>query len=117
MAHSSTQAVLDPAAESTLPGGSHSQASVGHARQRWTTATALADLLGYSVVTVWEWLRTGRIKGAQIHTRHYTDTRQRNSGRGQWRIYEADVLELLAHMAQGRTIRSFGRGFWKGGKR
>lgn len=103
---------------STQPSETRSQASTGAARpsnQRWVSARALAEWLGYGYSTVLGWLETGRIKGAQIHTRHYTDGRQRRSGRGQWRIYEADVMALLAHMAQGRTIRSFGRGFWRGG--
>lgn len=84
---------------------------------RFTTVAALSDFLGYAPQTLRTWLRKHRIAGTIGHSRHYTDLRQRNTGRGQWRIYEADVLELLAHMAQGRTIRSFGRGFWKGGKR
>lgn len=81
------------------------------------TAATLAQWLGYGHSTVLTWLKRGVLRGAQIHARHYTDTRRRSSARGQWRIYEDDVMELLAHMAQGRTIRSFGRGFWRGGKR
>lgn len=96
------------------------QASIGPPRrlgQRFVTVSALAAHLGYSATTVNRWLKLGRIPGAQIHDRHYTDERLRKTQRGQWRIYEDDVRELLAHMAQGRTIRSFGRGFWRSGKR
>lgn len=85
--------------------------------QRWTSPKALAAFLGYAHVTVLGWIARGKVIAARVsHHRHYTDDRQRATNRGQWRIHEDDVMELLAHMRQGKTIRSFGRGFWRGGK-
>ncbi len=104
-----SETLLEP--ESTDPDRPYHRAS----NQRYTTPDALAEYLGYSPVTVRVWLRQGKIPGAQMQPRHYTDDRSRRTGRAQWRIYEDDVLQLLAHMRQGGTIRSFGRGFWKGG--
>lgn len=47
------------------------------------------------------WLREGRIRATQVPSRHYTDDRPRRTSRAQWRIYEADVLDLLERMRAG----------------
>lgn len=105
-----------PSTESSQSGAVKHRAS-SKRRTRYTTVSALAEHLGYAACTVRAWLKRGSVIAAQVHhTRHYTDDRKRTTTRGQWRVYEDDVLELLAHMRQGKTIRSFGRGFWRGGK-
>ena len=61
-----------------------------------------------------KWVKHGVVRAGQLPaTRHYTDDKPRKTRRCQWRIYEADVMELLTHLRGGRSIRSFGRGFWK----
>jgi hypothetical protein len=83
-------------------------------RQRWTTAPALAEHLGMGQEAIRRWLRRGVLRAARPLDHHYSDDRKRATTRGgQWRIYEDDVMELLTHLRSGRTIRSFGPGFWK----
>lgn len=83
-------------------------------RQRWTTPLAVARYFGVERATVCKWIRAGRLPAASMHSVHYTDDRHRITPRGRWRIFEADLLALLARMrAKGKP--GFGPGFWQGG--
>lgn len=69
--------------------------------QQWTTAVALREYLGVSRHTMARWLRQGRVRGTVVQAAHYTDDRPRRTSRGAWRIYEADVVDLLQRMRSG----------------
>jgi hypothetical protein len=74
---------------------------LGHHKQRWTTGAALRRYFGWSTSTMCRMFQTGVIRGVQVPSRHYTDTRARKTSRSYWRVYEADVLALLQRMRSG----------------
>lgn len=85
----------------TLPVGSGRDNLSLMTQQQWTTAVALAEYLGVSGRTMVRWLREGRVRGSVVQSAHYADERPRATSRGQWRIYEDDVLDLLRRLRAG----------------
>ncbi|MGH2397535.1 MAG: helix-turn-helix domain-containing protein [bacterium] len=74
----------------------HQQAAItAGTRPRWTTISALAEYLGVCRVTVHRWIKSKRLIGHQIGTRHYSDERERKTQRYSWRIYERDLAEFF----------------------
>jgi len=84
-------------------------------RQRFTTVANVARWYGVATETVTDWIHRGHLRAHRAWQQHYTDERPRKTGRGRWRIYEADLRDFVAK-ARGGELRvlGVGRGFWKG---
>lgn len=72
--------------------------------QRWTTVPALAAWMGVSQDTVRGWVKRGVLPALRLPRCHYTDERVRTTGKGQARIYEADLVAFLRTYKSGPTM-------------
>jgi excisionase family DNA binding protein len=86
---------------------------------RWTTVPAIAEYVGVHPDTVRDWIAGGVLPAARVQKRHYADARPRKTARGHWRIYEADVENLLTSLLLGppgrrrRRVRALPASRWR----
>jgi len=71
----------------------------------FVSIATLAAALGVAHTTVWEWVRSGRVRAVSFHPQlHYSDDRPRKTDRSYWRIELDSVYELLEEAYAGSPV-------------